>query len=651
MKTTEKPAIYPVFSNDAKQSYLTETDYHTLYKRSLKDPQGFWAEQAERFVSWNKTWEHVLTGSLKQHDARWFVGAKLNASYNCLDRHLRERGDQVAIIWEGDDPKQSIKLTYRELHEKVCQFANVLKSHGIKKGDRVCIYLPMIPEAAIAMLACARIGAIHSVVFGGFSAESLKTRLIDAACRLLITADESVRGGKVTPLKKNADIALADAPTVETVLVVKRSGNSIPWRALRDHWYDEAMLAADKHCDIESMEANDPLFILYTSGSTGKPKGVLHSTGGYLVYACITHHYVFDYHPGDIYWCTADVGWITGHTYLLYGPLANGATTLMFEGVPNYPSHSRYWEIIDKHQVNIFYTAPTAIRALRREGDEWVKKTSRLSLRLLGTVGEPINPEVWEWYYEVVGDKRCPVVDTWWQTETGGIVIAPFPGATPLKPGSAAWPFFGIETDIVGEDGKRVKPDTIGKLVINTPWPGFMLTIYNDPKRFIDTYFADVPGHYLTGDSARRDDDGYLWIIGRDDDVIKVSGHRIGTGELENAFLTHPAVAEAAVIGVSHEIKGQGIYAYITLKGGQSPSASLEKELTQVVRERIGAIATPEKIQWADGLPKTRSGKIMRRILRKIADKQFDELGDTSTLSDPSVVDDLIKRRKAMATD
>lgn len=631
-----------------KNAYVDPDQYHTLYQRSIQDPHAFWGEQAERFVSWFQKWQTVKTGGFAKLDMAWFIDGKLNACYNCVDRHLEKRKNQVAIIWEGDDPREVRQLTYAELHDEVCRFANVLKKQGVKKGDRVCIYLPMIPEAAMAMLACARIGAIHSVVFAGFSPEALKTRLLDANASLVITADEGLRGGKKIPLKNNVDLALTACPFVKNVIVVKRTGNSISWDKNRDLWYHEQIAEVDLACPPEELDANDPLFILYTSGSTGKPKGVLHAIGGYLVYVAATHHYIFDYHDGDIYWCTADVGWITGHSYLLYGPLTNGATTLMYEGAPNYPNCSRFWEIIDRHQVNIFYTAPTAIRALRREGDEWVKRTSRKSLTLLGTVGEPINPEVWEWYHQLVGEGRCPIVDTWWQTETGGILISPLPGATKLKPGSASWPFFGIEPAIVDEKGKFIEDDKPGKLVIKQPWPGLMQTIHGNHQRFIDTYFKEVTGSYLTGDSAHRDAEGYFWITGRDDDIIKVSGHRLGTEELESAFISHPAIAEAAVVAIPNEIKGQGIYAYLTTREGIQPNDQLKKELVQQVRSAIGAIATPEVIQWARDLPKTRSGKIMRRILRKIACGELENLGDTSTLADPSVVEDLIAARNKM---
>ena len=641
--------VYDVPADFARRAHIDERRYREMYERSLRDPEGFWAEQAKEFLTWFKPWNKVSDWSYdaKNLYIRWFEGGKLNASYNCLDRHLEKRGDQIAILWEGDDPREDRKITYRELHREVCKLANVLKGRGVKKGDRVCIYMPMIPETAAAMLACARIGAIHSVVFGGFSPESLKDRILDSDCRVVITADEGVRGGKKIPLKANTDAALAHCPNVHTVIVVKRTGGDIPWNAARDVWYHELMANASADCPPEEMDAEDPLFILYTSGSTGKPKGVLHTTGGYLLFVAMTHKYVFDYHDGDIYWCTADVGWVTGHSYIVYGPLANGAITMMFEGVPNYPSPSRFWEVVDKHKVNIFYTAPTAIRALMREGDAPVKKTSRATLKLLGTVGEPINPEAWEWYYHVVGEGKRPVVDTWWQTETGGILISPLPGAIRLKPGSATLPFFGVVPAIVDNEGRELEGEASGNLVLKQSWPGQMRTVYGNHERFVETYFKTYPGKYFTGDGARRDKDGYYWITGRVDDVINVSGHRIGTAEIESALVLHPAVAEAAVVGYPHEIKGQGIYCYVTLKVGIEPSEALRQELVQQVRKEIGAIATPDFIQWAPGLPKTRSGKIMRRILRKIAENEIGNLGDTTTLADPSVVEDLVKNRAA----
>ncbi len=639
--------IYDVPVDFARHAHIDDKKYLELYERSVKDPDGFWADQAKQFVTWFKPWNKVSDSSFDARNLhiRWFEGGKLNASYNCLDRHLDKRGDQVAILWEGDDPKEDRKISYRELHAQVCKFANVLKARGVNKGDRVCIYMPMIPEATMAMLACARIGAVHSVVFGGFSPESIKDRILDSDCRVVITADEGLRGGKKIPLKKNTDAAVANCPNVHSVIVIKRTGGEIPWNGARDVWFHELMDQAAADCAPAEMDAEDPLFILYTSGSTGKPKGVLHTTGGYLVFAAATHKYVFDYHDGDIYWCTADVGWVTGHSYIVYGPLTNGATTTMFEGVPNYPTTSRFWEVIDKHKINIFYTAPTAIRALMREGEAPVKKTSRASLKLLGTVGEPINPEAWEWYYHVVGDAKRPIVDTWWQTETGGILITPLPGATKLKPGSATRPFFGVVPAIVDAEGKVLEGECSGNLVITRSWPGQMRTVYGDHQRFVDTYFKTYAGCYFTGDGARRDKDGYYWITGRVDDVLNVSGHRLGTAEVESALVLHHAVAEAAVVGFPHDLKGQGIYCYVTLKVGVAPSEELRKELMQQVRKEIGPTATPDVIQWAPGLPKTRSGKIMRRILRKIAANELDSLGDTSTLADPAVVDDLVKNR------
>ncbi|MGQ9660492.1 MAG: acetate--CoA ligase [Thermochromatium sp.] len=640
--------VYPVPAEIAAKAHINAEQYEAMYRRSIEDPAGFWAEQAERFVTWSRKWDSVMDYSYQADDLhiRWFQGGKLNVSYNCLDRHLETRGDQVAIIWEGDNPEEDRRITYRELHEEVCRLANVLKSHGVQKGDRVCIYLPMIPEAAVAMLACARIGAIHSVVFGGFSPDSLRDRVLDSECKLVITSDEGVRGGRHIPLKKNADIALRECPNVTTMLVVRRTGGNIDWIEGRDVWYHEAVAAASTECAPEEMDAEDPLFILYTSGSTGKPKGALHTTGGYLVYAAMTHKYTFDYQEGEVYWCTADVGWITGHTYIVYGPLANGAISVMFEGIPNYPDMSRFWNVVDKHQVAIFYTAPTAIRSLMRAGEEPVKKTSRRSLRILGSVGEPINPEAWEWYYRVVGEERCPIVDTWWQTETGGHLITPLPGATPLKPGSATRPFFGVVPALVDPaTGVLIEGPGEGVLVITQPWPGQMRTVFGDHQRYVDTYFKQYPGYYFTGDGARRDADGYYWITGRIDDVLNVSGHRLGTAEIESALVLHPHVAEAAVVGYPHEIKGQGIYAYVTLMAGVEPSDELKKELVALVRGEIGPIASVDIIQWAPSLPKTRSGKIMRRILRKIAANEIDSLGDTSTLADPSVVEDLIANR------
>ncbi len=639
--------LYPVPADVAKHAHIDEATYQEMYQRSVDDPEGFWGEQAEKFLTWYKPWDKVLDWSYEGNvHIKWFEGGKLNLAYNCIDRHLESRGDQVAIIWEGDDPSIDKKITYKELYEHVTKLGNVLKSRGVKKGDRVCIYMPMIPEAAYAMLACARIGAIHSVVFGGFSPESLKDRILDSDCRVVITADEGLRGGRSVPLKANTDKALEHCPNVHTVLTIKHTDGDIAWHSDRDIWYHEAIENASTDCPPEEMDAEDPLFILYTSGSTGKPKGVLHTTGGYLLYAAMTTKYTFDLHEGDIYWCTADVGWITGHSYLVYGPLAIGATTLAFEGVPSYPDASRFWQVVDKHKVSVFYTAPTAIRALMREGNEPVKKTSRSSLRLLGTVGEPINPEAWEWYHKVVGEERCPIVDTWWQTETGGHMITPLPGATALKPGSATRPFFGVQPALVdATDGTVLEGEAEGALVITHPWPGQMRTVYGDHQRFVDTYFSTYKGTYFSGDGARRDADGYYWITGRMDDVLNVSGHRMGTAEVESALVLHESVAEAAVVGYPHDIKGQGIYCYVTLVKGVEPSEELKKELVSLVREEIGPIASPDVIQWAPGLPKTRSGKIMRRILRKIAANEADQIGDTSTLAEPAVVEDLIANR------
>jgi len=640
--------IHDIPAEIAANAHIDNEKYQAMYQRSTEDPGGFWAEQAEEFVTWTRKWNKVTDYSFDATDLyiKWFEGGRLNVAYNCLDRHLDGRGDQVAIVWEGDNPEEDRKITYRELYTEVCKLGNVLKSRGVKKGDRVCIYMPMIPEAAVAMLACARVGAVHSVVFGGFSPDSLRDRILDSDCQTLITADEGIRGGRPVPLKKNADTALTECPNVSTVVVVRRTGGKVDWDDGRDIWYHEAMAAASEDCPPEEMDAEDPLFILYTSGSTGKPKGVLHTTGGYLVFAAMTHKYTFDYQEGEVFWCTADVGWVTGHTYIVYGPLANGAISLMFEGVPNYPDVSRFWQVVDKHEVSIFYTAPTAIRALMRAGAEPVEKTSRKSLRILGTVGEPINPEVWEWYYRVVGDERCPIVDTWWQTETGGHLITPLPGATALKPGSASRPFFGVMPALVDPaDGTLLEGAAEGALVITRPWPAIMRTVYGDHARFVDTYFKQYPGYYFTGDGARRDEDGYYWITGRIDDVLNVSGHRLGTAEIESALVLHPHVAEAAVVGYPHDIKGQGIYAYVTPMAGVEPTDDLRKELIALVRSEIGAIATLDVIQWAPGLPKTRSGKIMRRILRKIAANEIGALGDTSTLADPAVVSDLIDNR------
>ena len=637
--------VYPVPEDFAANAHITNEMYEAMYKRSIEDPDGFWADQANEFLDWMKPWGKVQEFDFNKGDIRWFEGGKLNVSYNCLDRHLETRGDQVALLWEADDPDVDKKVTYRELYEDVCRFSNVLKSRGVKKGDRVCIYMPMITEAAVAMLACTRIGAVHSIVFGGFSPDSLRDRILDSDCQTIITADEGVRGGKSVPLKVNADKALEECPNVKTCVVVRRTGGDVAWQEGRDVGYEELMAEASTDCPPEEMDAEDPLFILYTSGSTGKPKGVLHTTGGYLLFAAMTHKYVFDYHDGDVYWCTADIGWVTGHTYIVYGPLANGATTLMFEGIPTYPDASRFWQVIDKHQVNQFYTAPTAIRALMRSGEELVKTTSRNSLKLLGTVGEPINPEAWEWYYHVVGNSRCPIVDTWWQTETGGHLITPLPGAIDTKPGSATKPFFGVQPEIVDEQGNILEGECTGNLVMKAPWPSMMRTLYGDHQRFIDTYFTTYPGYYFTGDGCRRDADGYYWITGRVDDVLNVSGHRMGTAEIESALVLHSSVAESAVVGYPHDIKGQGIYAYVTLMAGVEESDELKKELVMFVRKEIGPIATIDILQWAPGLPKTRSGKIMRRILRKVAENEVDNLGDTSTLADPAVVDHLVENR------
>ena len=637
--------IYPAPGALASAAHIGAERYAGMYERSINEPEAFWAEQAEQFVSWFRKWDKVQDWDFEGVDINWFSGAKLNVSYNCLDRHLETRGDDTAITWEGDDPAVDKTITYRELHREVCRFANVLKGRGVRKGDRVSIYMPMIPEAAVAMLACTRIGAVHSVVFGGFSPEALKDRILDSDCRVVITADETVRGGRNTPLKANTDKALEQCPDVHTVIVVKRSGAGVGWHAARDVWYHEEMANAAADCPPEEMDAEDPLFILYTSGSTGKPKGVLHTTGGYLLYTALTHRYVFDYRDGEVYWCSADVGWVTGHSYIIYGPLCNGAVTLMFEGVPTYPDAGRFWQVVEKHRVNIFYTAPTALRALMGQGDDFVKQHDRSSLRVLGSVGEPINPEAWEWYYHVVGDGRCPIADTWWQTETGGILIAPYPGATALKPGSATRPCFGVEPCLVDDKGNELQGAASGFLCLKRSWPGQMRTVYGDHQRFIDTYFKTFPGKYFTGDGARRDEDGYYWITGRVDDVINVSGHRMGTAEVESALVLHDAVAEAAVVGYPHDIKGQGIYAYVTLMAGADPSPELNKELVRHVRGEIGPIASPDVVQWAPGLPKTRSGKIMRRILRKIAANELDNLGDTSTLADPAVVDDLVENR------
>ena len=639
--------IYDVPADWKTKAYVDAAKYEEMYARSIKDPNGFWGEQASR-IDWIKKPTKVKNTAYDTHNVsiKWFEDGTLNACYNCVDRHLAKRGDQTALIWEGDDPKDDKKVTYKQLHEQVQVFANVLKARGVKKGDRVTIYMPMIAEAVVSILACARIGAVHSVIFGGFSPDSIAGRLEDCKSTVIVTADEGLRGGRKVPLKANVDAACEKIPGVATVIVVKRTGAAVNMKAGRDIYYDDIAKTVPAECPCEEMNAEDPLFILYTSGSTGKPKGVLHTTGGYLLYASMTHQYVFDYHDGDIYWCTADVGWVTGHSYIIYGPLSNGAISLVFEGVPNYPTTSRFWEVCDKHKVNIIYTAPTAIRALMQGGEGPVKKTSRQSLRLLGSVGEPINPEAWEWYYHVVGDDRCPIVDTWWQTETGGILITPLPGATRLKPGSATRPFFGVVPEIVDAEGKVLEGATSGNLCIADSWPGQMRTVYGDHARFIDTYFKTYPGKYFTGDGCRRDEDGYYWITGRVDDVINVSGHRMGTAEVESALVAHAKVSEAAVVGYPHDIKGQGIYAYVTLMAGEKPSEELRKELVQWVRKEIGPFAAPDLIQFSPGLPKTRSGKIMRRILRKIAEDEFGNLGDTTTLADPAVVDDLINNRQ-----
>ncbi len=637
--------LYPPPAHVAANAHINEETYRRMYRQSVEAPDVFWAEQARIFLDWSRPWDQVLEWDYREGLIRWFDGAELNVCHNCLDRHLERHGERAAIIWEGDDPSQSETLSYRELHSRVCRFANALKDRGVGKGDRVCIYLPMMVEAAVVMLACARIGAIHSVVFGGFSSESLASRILDSDCRVVVTADEGVRGGKTVPLKRNVDEALRKCPKVRLVVVVRRTGAAAPLQAGRDAWYHELCEAAAADCPAEPMAAEDPLFILYTSGSTGKPKGVLHTMGGYLLYAAMTHKFSFDYRDGEIYWCTADVGWITGHSYIVYGPLANAATTLMFEGVPTYPDASRFWRVVDKHRVNIFYTAPTAIRALMRLGDEPVKQTDRTSLRILGTVGEPINPEAWQWYYDVVGGARCPVVDTWWQTETGGHMITPLPGATALKPGSATRPFFGVCPAVLDDDGNELEGACEGSLVITRPWPGQMRTVYGDHQRFIETYFSAFPGNYFSGDGCRRDGDGDYWITGRVDDVINVSGHRLGTAEIESALVLHDRVAEAAVVAFPHDIKGQGIHAYVTLMADAAGGAGIEAELRDLVRSEIGAIAVPDVIQWTPNLPKTRSGKIMRRILRKLASGDTENLGDTSTLADPSAVEEIVAAR------
>ena len=635
--------LYPVFAEAAANTHLTEAQYRAMYDASIADPESFWAEQARSTLTWSTPFSSVVESNLREGQAKWFADGSLNVTVNCIDRHLPDRADQAAIIWEGDEPTDSLTITYSELSTRVNVMANILKSRGVKKGDRVCIYMPMIPEAAYAMLACARIGAIHSVVFGGFSPGALRDRILDANCESVITADEGVRGGKTIPLKHNVDLAVEECPNVHTVLLVPRTGADMTMVPERDVDYAMAAINASDDCPPEAMNAEDPLFILYTSGSTGKPKGVLHTTAGYLLGAAMTHRYVFDYKDGDIYWCTADVGWVTGHSYIVYGPLANGAVTLMFEGVPTYPDAGRFWQIIDKHAVNIFYTAPTALRSLMGLGDDFVTKSSRSSLRLLGSVGEPINPEAWEWYFHVVGDSRCPIVDTWWQTETGAIMITPLPGAIALKPGSATLPFFGVEPVLLDAEGQELEGEASGNLAIRSSWPSQIRTVYGDHKRCVDTYFSTYPGYYFTGDGARRDADGYYWITGRVDDVLNVSGHRMGTAEVESALVLHPAVAEAAVVGYPHDVKGQGIYCFVTLMQGTEGTDELRQALEQMVRTEIGAIAKPDILQWAPALPKTRSGKIMRRILRKIAENELDQLGDTSTLADPSVVDDLIQ--------
>ena len=638
--------VYDVLPHAAQRALIDEAAYQAMYRRSIEDPDAFWADMANEHVHWFRKWDKVANWTFDGDvSIRWFDGARVNVAYNCLDRHLEERGDKPAILWEGDAPGEERRITFRELHAEVCRFANVLKAKGVDKGDRVCVYMPMVPEAAVAMLACARIGAVHSVVFGGFSPDALRDRILDSDCRVVVTADEGPRGGRNVPLKKNTHEALESCPDTHTCIVVRRTGNEVPWRDGRDVWYHEVMEDASPDCPAEELDAEDPLFILYTSGSTGMPKGVQHNQAGYLLYTTLTFKYIFDYHEGDVFWCTADVGWVTGHSYVVYSPLSNGATTVMFEGVPNYPDFSRFWQICDKFGVNIFYTAPTAIRALMGQGDDFVKRTSRGSVRILGTVGEPINPEAWEWYYHVVGEARCPIVDTWWQTETGGVMITPLPGCTRLKPGSATRPLFGIEPVLVDNEGNELDGEAEGALCIKRSWPGQMRTVFGDHERFIQTYFSTFPGMYMTGDGARRDEDGFYWITGRVDDVINVSGHRMGTAEVESALVLHSTVSEAAVVGCPHDIKGQGIYAYVTLNAGIEGTDELKKELVGLVRKEIGPIASPDVIQFAPGLPKTRSGKIMRRILRKVAANEIDNLGDTSTLAEPAVVDDIIENR------
>jgi acetyl-CoA synthetase len=642
-----KERLYPVPTKWSGDAWIDAARYQTLYRQSLDEPEVFWAEQSDQFLTWQHPWEKLNSTNFAKAEASWFVGGKLNVTVNCIDRHLEDHSDQTAIIWEADDPSEHSEITYAELHKQVSKFGNLLRELGVKKGDPVCIYMPMIPEAAYAMLACARIGAIHSVVFGGFSPEALKDRILDCDCRVVITADEGIRGGKKIPLKQNADKAINNCPDVRHCIVVKRTGGSIDWSETRDIDYNQAIKDISADCDPEWMNSEDPLFVLYTSGSTGKPKGVVHTTAGYLLMTAMTHKYTFDYKPGDVYWCTADVGWITGHSYILYGPLCNAGTTLMFEGVPTYPDASRFWQVVDKHQVNQFYTAPTAIRALMGAGKEFVESTSRSSLKLLGTVGEPINPEAWEWYYRVVGEQKCPIVDTWWQTETGAHMLTPLPGAMPIKPGSATLPFFGVEPVLLDTDGNEIQGEGEGLLMIKRSWPSQIRSVFNNHQRCIDTYFKDYPNYYFTGDGARRDKDGYFWITGRVDDVLNVSGHRLGTAEIESALVLHEAVAEAAVVGFPHEIKGQGVFCYVTLMDNVIPTETLKRELINLCASEIGPIAKPDEILWTKALPKTRSGKIMRRILRKLAVGEVNELGDISTLADPCVVDELIEAIKA----